>query len=190
MKTTIYSIYRKTSIILKAACFIFYFSNAWGQSEHALIKLDFTEQNGEKYVKATAYHLENDSIGDPIADLDLYFYVQRTFSQLPIGDRFNTTDENGEITVEFPSDLPGDSLGNVELIVKIQEADEYADTTVNATLKWGIPLVSNENESERTLWAAGANAPISLLVLTNLLILVAWGIIIYIVTKIYSISKM
>lgn len=165
-------------------------SMVFAQDNKAIIELDFWEENDKKYITAKASEFDNDSIGTLIEEIDLYFYIQRTFSLLPIGDRFNTTDENGEVTIEFPSDLPGDTVGNVNLIVKIEDADEYADTSISKVLNWGIPMVIDHSENKRTLYAAGANAPISLMILTNSLILIVWGIIFYIGLKIYHISKM
>lgn len=165
-------------------------SMVFAQDNKAIIELDFWEENDKKYITAKASEFDNDSIGALIEEIDLYFYIQRTFSLLPIGDRFNTTDENGEVTIEFPSDLPGDTDGNVNLIVKIEDADEYADTSISKVLNWGIPMVIDHSENKRTLYAAGANAPISLMILTNSLILIVWGIIFYIVLKIYHISKL
>jgi len=83
----------------------------------AVVTLTFNEEEGSKSITAMAANEE----GVPIEELDLYFFVQRTFSLLPFGDAFNTTDENGEVTVEFPGDLPGDEAGNVTIIVKIME---------------------------------------------------------------------
>ena len=165
-------------------------SMVFAQDKKAIIELDFWEENDKKYITAKASNFDNDSIGALIEEIDLYFYIQRTFSLLPIGDRFNTTDENGEVTIEFPSDLPGDTLGNVNLIVKIDDADEYADTSISKVLNWGIPLIIDHSENTRSLWAASANAPIYLLILTNSLILIVWGIIFYICVKIYHLSKM
>lgn len=176
-------------LILVAFLLIQSFSGI-SQDRKAFIELDFWEENGKRNITATAYDFERDSIGAPIEGVDLYFFVQRTFSLLPIGDRFNTTDENGEVIVEFPSDLPGDTIGNVTVIVKIEEADDYANMEVSKDVNWGIPLVIDHSESKRTLWAASANAPISLMILTNSLILIAWGLIFYIILKIYHISKM
>jgi len=176
-------------IVISIALLMVQLSSAFGQDKKAVIDLELKEDNGQKFITGKAYALENDSIGDPIEGIDLYFYVKRTFSLLPIGDRFNTTDENGEVTVEFPSDLPGDTTGNVQLIVKIADADDYADTSVTKVLNWGVPIVMDQNESKRTLWAAGANTPISLMILTNSLIVIVWGIIFYIFFKIYEISK-
>jgi hypothetical protein len=161
-----------------------------GQDRNAMIQLDLHEEEGKKLITAKVIETFSDSIGDPVADLDLYFYVERTFKPLPIGDIFNTTDENGEVTIEFPADLPGDTLGNVNIIARIQESDEFADTEVSEVINWGTPLEIDHRENQRTLWAAGANAPITLLILVNSLILAAWSIIVYMIYGLYKISRM
>jgi len=161
-----------------------------GEEENtAIIRLKFSEEESTKYITAQLNDFRNDSIGKPLEEVDLYFYVERTFSLLPIGDVFNTTDENGEVITEFPSDLPGDSIGNVKVIVKLEDADEYSDTETSEIIKWGVPTNIDIGKEKRSLWSAGANAPISLMLLTNILIAAAWGIIFYILFKIYQISK-
>jgi hypothetical protein len=155
----------------------------------AIIRLSFYEEESTKYITAQLNDFRNDSIGTPLEEFDLFFYVERTFSLLPIGDIFNTTDENGEVKIEFPSDLPGDSAGNVKVIVKLEDADEYSDTETSEIISWGVKTNIDAQKEKRSLWSAGANAPISLMLLTNILIAVAWGIIFYIVYKIYQISK-
>lgn len=160
------------------------------QNKKAFIDLKFWEEKGKKYVTAKASDFDHDSIGTPIEEIDLYLYVQRTFSLLPIGDRFTETDENGERTIEFPDDLPGDTLGLIDVVVKIEDADEYMDTSFTKAINWGLPLIIDKSENTRALWAASASAPISLLILTNSLILIVWGVIFYICLKIYHISKM
>ena len=161
-----------------------------GQERNAMIQLDFHEEEDSKLITAKVIEIFGDSIGDPVPELDLYFYVERTFKPLPIGDIFNTTDENGEVTIEFPADLPGDTLGNVNIIARIQESDEFADTEVSKVINWGVPLKIDHRENQRTLWAAGANAPITLLLLVNSLILAAWSIIVYMIYELYKISRM
>ena len=103
--------------------------------EEAKVSLSFSEDNDVKTIIAIA----NDQEGLPIEELDLYFYVKRTFSLLPIGDAFNTTDENGIVVVEFPTDLPGDTEGNVEIVVKIIESDLYNDLSLETIKKLGCP---------------------------------------------------
>lgn len=163
-------------------------SVTYGQDlmEDAKISLSFSEEDDAKTITATA----TDNEGLPIEELDLYFYVTRTFSLLRIGDRFNTTDENGQVVVEFPKDLPGDTEGNVTLVVKIFESDLYNDLEVKATKKWGIPVEKIDYSVEkRSLWAAAANAPITLVLIVSGLILAIWSIICYIIFILFKISK-
>ena len=162
-------------------------SMIYGQEtmKEAIISISFNEENNLKTIIATV----KDQEGQPIEELDLFFYVERTFSLLPIGDVFNTTDENGMVEVEFPSDLPGDSEGNVAIVVKILESDLYNDQTLEMTKKWGIPVQLDESQEKRSLWAAAANAPISLIVVVSSMIIAVWYIIIYIIYNLFTISK-
>jgi hypothetical protein len=163
-------------------------SMIYGQEtmEEAILSISFNEENNAKTIVATV----KDQEGQPIEELDLYFYVERSFSLLPIGDIFNTTDENGMVEVEFPSDLPGDSKGNVAIVVKILESDIYKDQSLEMTKKWGVPVqLDDESKEKRSLWAAAANAPISLIVVVCSMIIGVWYVIIYIVYSLFIISK-
>jgi len=152
----------------------------------AIVSIDFTEVEDSKTIIATAVDQE----GIPIEDLELYFYVQRTFSLLPIGDDFYYTDEEGIIEVEFPLDLPGDENGNVIIVTKLIESDIYNDLTIEKTKNWGIPIeIEDQKNEKRSLWAAAANAPMSLIFIVSALILSVWYIICYILYKLYRISK-
>jgi len=154
-----------------------------------VIHLRFFEEDSIKYITAQVMDYSLESEGVPASDLDIYFFVQRTFSQLPVGGDFNFTDENGEASIEFPNDLPGDSAGNVTVIVKIDEYDMFNETEVTQVVQWGIPFKIDPRENRRSLWGASANAPISLIILVNAIILAVWGYIIYIISMIFKISK-
>lgn len=163
-------------------------SITYGQDsmEDAKISLYFTEEDDTKTITAIA----TDNEGLPIEELDLYFYVARTFSLLPIGDVFNTTDENGRVELEFPKDLPGDTEGNVTIVVKIFESDIYNDLEIKTMKTWGIPVEKIDYSVEkRSLWAAAANAPITLVLIVCGLILAIWSIICYIIFILFKISK-
>lgn len=165
------------------------YSMVYGQEEDvmedAVVSISFSEEDDTKIIKAMA----TDQEGLPIEELDLYFYVQRTFSLLPIGDTFNTTNENGIVEVKFPNDLPADEEGNVKIIVKIFESDLYNDLTLEVIKNWGIATPMTETGEKRSLWAAAANAPITLVLLISGMILVIWYINCYIIYILYKISK-
>lgn len=163
-------------------------SMAYGQEEmqDAIVSVSFSEENDSKMIIATAVDQE----GLPIEDLELYFYVERTFSLLPIGDDFNSTDENGVIEIEFPNDLPGDTEGNVIIVTKILESDMYNDLTLEMTKDWGLKIELEDPKNEkRSLWAAAANAPMSLILTVSLMIFSVWYIICYIIYNLYKISR-
>ena len=190
MKTAIYNI----SWVLKisySVLFIFLnFYTVSGQEddtmEDAKIALSFNEESDSKIIIATATNFNN----DPIEDLELYFYVKRTFSNLPIGDIFNVTDETGTVKVVFPNDLPGDLEGNVTILVKIIDSDIYNEQTIETKKKWGVPSPSPDQlDEKRSLWAAAANAPIPLILIISALIFSIWFIIFYIIYTLFKISK-
>ena len=154
--------------------------------EDAIVSVNFLEENDIKTISVTA----TDQSGLPIEDLELYFYVERTFSLLPIGDGFNMTDENGVVEIEFPNDLPGDTEGNLVIITKIIESDQYNDLTIENTKNWGLKIeIEDPKDEKRSLWAAAANAPISLILIVSVMILSVWYIICYIIYSLYSISR-
>lgn len=155
------------------------------EMEDAVVSLSFTEENDIKTIIATVI----DQTGLPIEGLELYFYAQRTFSLLPIGDGFNETDESGVVEIEFPNDLPGDAEGNLIIVVKITDSDLYNDLVLETIKNWGIPVLADKADEKRSLWATAANAPVSLITSVSLMIIVIWYIIFYIVFKLYKISK-
>ena len=168
----------------------FYNTNIYGQDDESMkdanIALDFVEDEGTNKIIATVTDMD----GNPVEELDLYFYVKRTFSNLPIGDVFNTTDEDGKVTVNFPSNLPGDHDGNVIILTKIMDSDLYNDLTIETTKNWGIPTPNiDQLEEKRSLWAASANAPISLILIVSSLIASVWFVICFIIYKLFIISK-
>ena len=187
MKSNInpYQYFLKVLLVLNIICMGS--ANMYAQDSLAVaqISLSFSEENDIKMINA----IVTDQAGIPIEDLELYFFVKRTFSLLPIGDAFNATDENGIIEIEFPNDLPGDPDGNVEIVVKIIESDLYNDLSLEMTKNWGIPTQLDLTEEKRSLWAAAANAPITLVLVTSGMILVIWFIVFYIIFVLFKISK-
>ena len=143
---------------------------------------------------------ETDSIGNEIPQkkVAINILVDRPLSPLPIRDVFSTpdddgnlsTDEAGNISMNFPDDLPGDVDGNLRILIRIVEDDDYGTVEIADIKQWGIPTIINDLTLKRSLWASSANAPILLIVFITSLIVVVWGIIFYIVYKIFRISKL
>jgi hypothetical protein len=135
--------------------------------------------------------MEQDSAGNmvPVEGANIKFYVKRLFSLLPVGEEYNITDDNGEVTIDFPKDLPGDAAKNIELVVGLEEDDNYGNVFVTSILPWGSDALKHANSyDERTMWASRDKTPIFLLVFPNLILLVVWGIIICLIVQLVKIS--
>ena len=161
---------------------------ASSQKKSAEIQYSFFDDESDKRVAIQVFQQDGSEL-KAVEELDVLLYVERLFSYLPIGDVFNTTDEKGLVEIHFPSDLPGDSIGNLNLIIRIEDAETIRDTSIYTKVKWGIPVLYDKSEEKRSLWAARANAPISLIILVNSLLFGVWGIIIYICYEMYLIKK-
>jgi len=161
---------------------------SFSQKESAEIHYRFIDEESNRRVAIQVFQQDGSEL-KPVEELDVLLYVERLFTNLPIGDVFNTTDEKGLVEIHFPSDLPGDSIGNLNLIIKIEDAETIRDTSIYTKVKWGVPVLYDRSEEKRSLWAARANAPISLIILVNSLLFGVWGIIIYICYEMYLIKK-
>ncbi|MCF6352040.1 MAG: hypothetical protein L3J06_03420 [Cyclobacteriaceae bacterium] len=143
-------------------------------------------------VKQIQAHVsETDSTGNEIPQkkVKIKFLVARPLSPLPIGGDYNATDKKGNVSVEFPDDLPGGAEGYVKLLVRIVENDDYGTVETSEVKQWGVPTHYSDMTAQRSLWASGANAPIPLLIAIFSLVAVVWGMIFYMIYKILVIRK-
>lgn len=154
------------------------------------MEMEFAEVDSIKQIIVHVF--EEDSVGArlPMDDVDVEFFVDRPLSPLPIGDEKVSTDINGKVTTDFPDDLPGDTDGHLLVIARIVEHDDYGTVEISQIKQWGIPTIIDDNTLKRSLWGSSANTPISLLIFINALIAAVWGMIFYMIYKIFMIRKL
>ncbi len=162
--------------------FIFVSLFSFAQEKEAKMTLSFEMEDSTKVCKVQVISEEK-----PVSEVAVKIYVQRLFSQLPVGDDA-TTDENGIAKINFPEDIPGDEKGNLTVIAKIEDDENYGTLETKENINWGIPKVKAE-EMGRSLYASRENAPIYFIVVSNLIILGIWGTLIYVITQIFKIKK-
>ncbi len=153
------------------------------------LELDLTEEDGEKIVKARLFRIDSSGAKTPVEDAEVKILVARPFGPLPISEAGEVTDENGALSTVFPDDLPGDETGKVNIIASLEDSDEFGSVRTNQDIIWGLEAEFDDKTLKRSLWAAGANAPLGLLFFVNSLIIATWGIIFYIIYQIFLISK-
>jgi hypothetical protein len=116
----------------------------------------FTSENGEK---------------TPVAGELVMIYVPRMFSLLPVAEAY--LDDNGETSVEFPSDLPGDSVGKLTIIARFDDHPTYGSVEKSITENWGVPTSYAPPDEHRALWT---HMPPTWMIFTLLILLAGvWG---------------
>lgn len=137
------------------------------------------------YVTATLIDKSTDSL---IVGESLKVQIQRMFKALPIGEEFNETDEDGTILVPIPEGIPGvDGILAIEVVLSESEEFGTVKAIVNAPI--GKPIVDESTFDERTMWSPRSKTPLFLLIFPNILIFAIWGIIIYLITNLFKITK-
>jgi len=149
--------------------------------------------------KITISLLDQDSIRQVIAKLtnadtavsgvDVHFFVKKSFGLLPLEGDFTTTDENGEASVDFPTDLPGDVSGNVIVIARVEDDEKLGNVEAMKTVNWGIPVKAESGVAVRSLSSSRDNAPWPLTITVTSLVVIVWGIIFYILYQLVLIKK-
>jgi hypothetical protein len=132
-----------------------------------------------------------DSIGNyiPKEDLEIKLYIKRMFGDLLINEEFDTTDESGIFSFDFAGNIPGDENGDLTVIAKIEDDDNFGTVLFENNIQWGDLLKVDDFADRRELWTARANTPLSLLILINGMIIAIWGTIFYIILQINRIRK-
>ena len=134
------------------------------------LEMALTEADSIKTITINAFIKENGK-DKPVSGEAVKIYVPRMFSLLPIGEI--TLDEAGAGTLEFPSDLPGDSLGFLTVIAKFEENATFGNVENQSTLKWGVPTVYSEPKFHRALWTK--TAPKWMIYTLSVLLAGVWG---------------
>jgi hypothetical protein len=149
------------------------------------LKLKFTETDSTRAVGVKAYQLSPKGDTIPVKDVGINFAVKRMFSNLKIGE--GTTDETGYCSSEFPADIPGDSIGHILILARIEESDLYANVEIGEIKMWGIPTNPSSPLVQRELWTE--IAPVWMIVTLIILLTGVWAHYSYAAFNIYRIRK-
>lgn len=124
-------------------------------------------------------------------DVEVKVGIQRLGSFLKIGEEESyTTDSLGQVSADFKRDsLPGDVKGNLVLVARIEDNDQYGNLSVSKTVPWGRPLSYHNDFNKRTLFATGNRSPLWLELIALSIIFGVWGTIIYLVFQLIRIKK-
>lgn len=96
----------------------------------------------------------------PVANASVKLFVKRTFGNLPVAEA--TTDAQGQAKFVFPTDIPGDTVGNLTLVA--QAGSNGMELITTKVEKIGVPVVTKKLLDERAIWNINSMAPIWLII--------------------------
>lgn len=149
------------------------------------IQMDFQIVDSVKKIFFKAFEIGAKGERKPIAKTDINFYVPRMFSLLKITDGSFGEDGTGEI--EFPSGIPGDSLGNITVIGRIEENADYANVEKRQVIAWGKATDYHIPRFQRALWTAVA--PTWMIITLTILLFGVWAHYAFVVYKLWKIKQ-
>ncbi|MDB5145512.1 MAG: hypothetical protein JWQ66_4225 [Mucilaginibacter sp.] len=145
----------------------------------------------DKTVTATVLEMK-DTTWTPVKGVELVLAVRRLVSDLPINETPTfTTDSTGKVSGDFKRDnIPGDSKGNITLVAKIVDNDQYGNLRIEKTVQWGAKFAPVNTFNKRTLFATRDKAPIWLLFIAYSIAFTVWSVLIYLVFNLFRIKKL
>ena len=149
-----------------------------------ILKPNFEIVDSVKVIKIMAFE-DSAGVSLPVPELKIKIGVQRMLSILNLATV--ETDDQGLAKLEFPNDLPGDSLGNLKIIIKVDDDRDYGTVLSKNNVKWGTIVDYSINNDERSLF--GDEAPMWMLFAVLIVLGGAWYHFIWAIIKVWGIKK-
>jgi len=152
----------------------------------AKLVVSFYEEDSIRYVKVVGTQLNADGTETSIGAVDVIVATPKMISMLKLAEI--SLDSTGIGTAEFPTDIIGDSLGNLTVVASIEENDIFGNVTGSADNKWGLQkhLISPDRPS-RELWTP--IAPLWMIITLIIMLLGVWGHYVYAIVQLVMIKK-
>ena len=149
------------------------------------MSLAFAEVDSVKTIVAEASETDAEGKRIPLEDADVYFYVPRSFSLLPVGDGWFM---GGSAEVDFPTSLPGDSAGNLTIVARIEDHELYGNVVAEAVKDWGLAVPRVVVEKRRGL--GDTDAPLWMVYTLIVLLSIVWFHYLYVFYVMIKIKKL
>jgi hypothetical protein len=148
------------------------------------MEISFFQKNEEKMVSLKAFEPGTNNEWIPVKNLDIQFFVPRTFSLLKVGQ---ASIVDGSTSLEFPTTIPGNQLGYLTIVAKVEENETYGNVEVSGTINWGKPLPP-EKIIRRGL--GDTNAPLWMVYTLIVLLSLVWFHYIYVLFSVFRIRNL
>jgi len=151
-----------------------------------LVKISMNFDSKANQIKVDVKAAEKSGVVS-LKDAEVLLFANRYFGKLQIDKTQRTTNE-GVAVFNFPKDLPGDTLGNVELTVKVKD-ENYGEIESVSKFKIGIPTNKPGLTDNRAIWNVLAKAPIWIIGLYSLGVMAFGVVLLYLLNNLRKILK-
>lgn len=155
-------------------------------SKSNLVKINMVFDSITSKLKVEVFANEKSGIV-PLKNSEIALFVTRYFGKMQL-DKTLRTDNNGNATFNYPKDLPGDKVGNVELIARVND-EVYGEIESTNKLKIAVPTDKPSLRENRAMWNVLVKAPFWIIILYLSGVVLATGVILYIIFTLYKLSK-
>jgi mono/diheme cytochrome c family protein len=148
------------------------------------VKIAMTYDSSRKIVIFKVRGLNEEKQVINMANVKLNLFVKRYFGNLVIGEA--KTNENGIAAIKFPTDVPGDTSGYVQLLAMISDAS-IGEIQKDTFMKIGAPAIHKNILDSRSMWNIRSRAPWWVILSYTGMVTLVWGTIFFIIFEIRKI---
>ncbi|MBI2967814.1 MAG: hypothetical protein HYY40_08375 [Bacteroidetes bacterium] len=113
--------------------------------------LNLTRADTVRIISITASEINNAGAKIPMEEIDVYVYVKRLFGLLKVSED-PVMIENGESNIEFTIQVPGDTLGNIGIVARIEDHELFGNVERMKVINWGVPTFPEPPVVFRAQW--------------------------------------
>lgn len=155
------------------------------KSKLVKIKLDMDQATNKMKVAVVA----NETSGVVLLkDAEINMFVSRYFGKLQIGKTLRT-DSVGCAMFDFPKDLPGDSAGNLEVVINVND-EVYGEIESISKMQIGVPTDKPSLTEKRAIWNVLKLAPWWIIITYTTILLGVGFVILLIIKNLIKIKKL
>lgn len=147
-----------------------------------VLDLNLEEIDSVKTIALKAYTLDSLS-NKTAANPYVVFAVEGMISNRPIKE---TSLKKGAFDFELPENIKGNAQGNVTVVVKIDDSDEFGTVYQKQTAPWGTAVTAT-SDNTNLLWTKAA--PIWMYVVLTILLVGVWANYAYTIANLFKIKK-
>jgi hypothetical protein len=149
------------------------------------MEMSLEEIDSVKTITVKAYKVGSDGEHIPIVDENVMIYVKRLYSDLKIGEVY-LEEEAEEGSLAF-RDIPGDSIGNIELIARFDDHEDYGYVEKRQIIAWGTPVSYKIKDTPHEIWTNVA--PTWMTITVVIFVLGVWYHLMLVFIRMWKIKK-